>query len=380
MLRRAREGPPGWIAKGARRACLAALVIGACACKLQRGAMPDDDDDRRPLAAIARRVADRIEAPGAASGAAGGGGPGQALASVLDVDALLSRKLDGLVRGCRNPFSTRALQSWNRYVGWIGDKAKGPTGRERNVLGLYAIGADPKACRKAVQIAAALATSTPALDEAAEAFAKAAEGLVPLVNAASLYYEQGEHKEDACARGRAMHADLVAAFAAFKQADAALAAALDAEQDALDARDLARLARNPDDPAQRGAWHLRRTVVLAKGVMRAGSAELAKIELPALDAAEARFDEARGAFARWCDEHPSESKGFAAYLRALDPLDAAAKELATRVRRRRPFTLGERMNLGGQNEAQVPGSPGRVVARYNAAIEAFNAIPDVAQR
>lgn len=365
-----RSGPSGRLAR--------ALLVAATslsACKLQRGAVPDDEDDRRPLSAIALRVADRIEPPAASSTEAE-----SAPASIVDVDALLARKLDGLVRSCRNPFSTRALQSWNRYAGWIGDKEKGPTGRERNVFGLYAIAADPKACRKAVDVARAIETSTPALDEAAEAFAVAASALTPVVNAASLYYEHGEHKEDGFARGRAMHADLVAAFAAFRKADAALAVALDAEQDALDVRELARLDARGDDPIARGAWHLRRTAMLAKGVLRVGSQELAQLDRAALEAAEARFEEARGAFARWCEGRPADAAAYAPYLRALEQLELGAKELATRARQKRPYSLGERMNLGGQNEWLVPGSPGRVIARYNAVIEAFNAIPDVTPR
>jgi tetratricopeptide (TPR) repeat protein len=356
---------------------LAVAWAASAACKLQNGAMPDDDDDRKPLSAIARRVADRVEPPAAPSTEAFSK---LGTASIVDVDALLARKLDGLVGSCRNPFSNRALQSWNRYVGWIGDKEKGPTGREKNVLGLYAFAAEPKGCRKAADVARAIETSTPALDEAAEAFAVAVEALVPAVNAASLYYDHGEHKEDGCARGRAMHADLVTAFAAFRKADAALAAAIDAEQDALDARELARLAARGDDPIARGAWHLRRTAMLAKAVLRVGSPELAKIDLAALSDAEGRFDEARGAFAHWCEERPADAAAYAPYLRALDQLELGAKELATRVRQKRAYTLGERMNLGGQNEWLVPGSPGRVIARYNAAIEAFNAIPDVTPR
>ncbi len=363
---------------------LAALValVALGACKLQRGAMPEDADDKRRLAEIAHRALDRVERVERERASAPTPAPGSSPA--VDVDALLARKLDGLVRECRNPFATRALQSWTRYASWVGDKKTGPTGRERNVFGLYALGADPKACRKAVAAALSVATATPTLDLAAEGFAAAVETLVPAVNAASLYYEHGDYKEDAFARGRAMHPDLVGAFEAFKKADAALGAELDAAQEGLDARELARLE---GDEAQRGRWHLKRTAVLARALVRAAmppsvpsapSADPSKLDLAALSSAEGRFEEARIAFARWREGNDAEATPLASYARGLEQLGLAGRELVARVRDRRPYTTGEKLNLGGQNEWMVAGSPGRVVARYNALIEAFNALPGAA--
>lgn len=355
---------------------LLALALGALAsCKLQRGAMPEDADDKRRLAEVVHRAVEHVEQELA-------GSPKSAEAStpVVDEDVLLARKLDTLVRECRNPFATRALQSWTRYASWIGDKKHGPTGKERNVFGLYALAADPKACRKAVTAVLPLVTSTPLLDLAAEGFAASVEALVPAVNAASLYYEHGDYKEDGFVRGRAMHAELVAAFDAFKKADAALGAELDTAQDALDARELARLE---GDESQRGRWHLKRTAVQAKGLLRAATPgalggpagePAGKLDPAGVAGAEARFEEARAAFGRWCAEHPTEATPFASYARGLEQLELAGKELVARVRDKRPYSTGEKMNLGGQNEWMVPGSPGRVVARYNAVIEAFNAL------
>lgn len=354
------------------------LALALASCKLQRGAMIEDADDKRRLAEIVHRAVEHVEQE-----LAGVPMSTAASAPAVDTDVLLARKLDALVRECRNPFATRALQSWTRYASWIGDKKNGPTGRERNVFGLYALAADPKACRKAVAAALPLVTSTPMLDLAAEGFVASVETLVPAVNAASLYYEHGDYKEDGFVRGRAMHPDLVAAFDAFKKADAALGAELDAAQDALDARELARL---DGDESQRGRWHLKRTAVAAKGLLRAATpgapvgAGAPKIDLAALAGAEARFEEARVAFGRWCDEHATEATPLASYARGLEQLELSGKELVTRVRDKRPYTTGEKMNLGGQNEWMVPGTPGRVVARYNAVIEAFNALPGEAGR
>jgi hypothetical protein len=345
------------------------LAISLASCKLQRGAMAEDADDKRRLAEVVHRAVEHVEQELA-------GAPRSAEATVpaVDTDVLLARKLDTLVRECRNPFATRALQSWTRYASWIGDKKTGPTGRERNVFGLYALSADPKACRKAVTAALPMATSTPLLDLAAEGFAASVETLVPAVNAASLYYEHGDYKDDGFVRGRAMHAELVAVFDAFKKADAALGAEIDTVQDALDARELARLE---GDESQRGRWHLKRTAVSAKGLLRAATPVgdgAPKIDLAGLVSAEARFEEARAAFGKWCAESPTEAAPLASYARGLEQLELGGKELVARVRDKRPYSTGEKMNLGGQNEWMVPGSPGRVVARYNAVIEAFNAI------
>jgi hypothetical protein len=337
--------------------------------------MIEDADDKRRLAEVVHRAVEHVEQE-----LAGVPMSAERSAPAVDTDVLLASKLDALVRECRNPFATRALQSWTRYASWIGDKKTGPTGRERNVFGLYALTADPKACRKAVAAALPLVTSTPMLDLAAEAFAASVEALVPAVNAASLYYEHGDYKEDGFVRGRAMHPDLVAAFDAFKKADAALGAELDAAQDALDARELARLE---GDESQRLRWHLKRTAVLAKGVLRAATPTTlagepgAKIDWAQLAGAQERFEEARLAFGKWCEGHATEAATLVSYAKGLEQLELAGKELVARVRDKRPYTTGEKMNLGGQNEWMVPGSPGRIVARYNALIEAFNALGGV---
>ena len=54
---------------------------------------------------------------------------------------------------------------------------------------------------------------------------------------------------------------------------------------------------------------------------------------------------------------------------------ATTRELAARVKEKRPYTGPERLNLGGANEWLVTGSPGRLVARYNALVDAYNALP-----
>lgn len=110
----------------------------------------------------------------------------------------------------------RAVQSEERYLSWLVEKdgkKLAPTCTEKNIYGLYALYDDaPDRCR-----AAAVAAGDDA-GRAAAALADSLTTLTPLVAAAARYYEAEDHKDDDCGEGRAMHAPLVAAFAATRAA------------------------------------------------------------------------------------------------------------------------------------------------------------------
>ena len=80
------------------------------------------------------------------------------------------------------------------------------------------------------------------------------------------YYAEGDHHDDGCARGRAGHAALAAAYSSFERARVAFAGRLHPE---LDASDRAALEHTASESGTHGAlWHLRRTVLHARAIQR----------------------------------------------------------------------------------------------------------------
>src|SRR5689334_359082 len=71
-------------------------------------------------------------------GKGGGGGGGGGGAPSEDDDDALGAKLQGYVE-CINGVTDRALDSRRRYYDWLKDPKVGPTGKERNVYGLYTL-------------------------------------------------------------------------------------------------------------------------------------------------------------------------------------------------------------------------------------------------
>ncbi len=102
----------------------------------------------------------------------------------------------------------RARDSWERYASWVNMKT-GPTGKERYIsYGLYDV-PDVAGLLAEVRKGAELEPKTPALDAALQSYMQAYEALAPMLNEASQYYERGAYREDALARGKALHAKMV---------------------------------------------------------------------------------------------------------------------------------------------------------------------------
>src|SRR5688572_10395607 len=87
--------------------------------------------------AEARKAAEALKA--AASAVTDAKGP--AISSEEDKDAALGNKLGEYI-SCMNGTSKRVVDSRNLYLSWVKDEKVGPTGKERNIYGLYDINAD----------------------------------------------------------------------------------------------------------------------------------------------------------------------------------------------------------------------------------------------
>ena len=279
-----------------------------------------------------------------------------------------SQKLNQYV-ACYNGADSRAHDAMNRYRRWVQDMKTGPTGKERNVLGVYTVSDHSvKACAKLPELADA-APPLPELDQAAKPYAAALAAWAGTLAEADKYYSRQDYKDDKMAKGKAMHADLVKHFEAFDTASKAFSQALDAANDKRQTEQLAELEKS--EGRKFNYWHIA-TMMNAKKLTKLISEDTFDVD-QASAALKAYEDAAQGLsdFAKQApkDELPmmyssmgSEVEGFL----------VAAKQRIRRVRDNVPYSQGEKMNLGGGGGWMVNGSPDALVRKYNDLIGASN--------
>ncbi|MFD1330615.1 YiiG family protein [Methylopila musalis] len=175
----------------------------------------------------------------------------------------------------------RASESIARYESWANAKT-GPTGRERIIYGLYSL----YDVRKEIENAAQAAKDEPAmpeLDAAMPGYIAAYQALAPIVTEADGYYTRQDYKDDKMAGGKALHAKLAPAAAAFKAERAKVDVLLAAEKEKADVAELAviesQMGKNARWHVANVMLHARRTVALLP------TQEAPVVDMPAFEAA-----------------------------------------------------------------------------------------------
>lgn len=215
-----------------------------------------------------------------------GGDSPLASSSSSDPDEQLEEKVQEYIN-CLNDLSSDIHQSETRYFSWA---PRGPlTGKERNVYGLYKI--DPTAeCTASAQKGAQLPPKDPKLEAAGTDFAAKAATLEPLIKQANDYYEQKNYKDDAFAKGKALHTQLVTAFDAFNKADDVLHDTVDAITRPLQVRALARIEK---EDGRKFYYHRKNTLVQARATIESAvPARDSRIDFNAFSAAQSAFEKA----------------------------------------------------------------------------------------
>ncbi len=168
--------------------------------------------------------------PGAAADAATPAGTATDTAA-QDAEQALTAKLNGYIE-CYNDIDREIHAGIGYYTVWMADPTAGPSGREERPIGPPDLQADDlKTCDASVPAAIAAAPALAELDKAAKAYLDSLHALQPLTHEAHDYYKREDYEDDGYARGKAMHAPLMAALATFADASEAFSTALDAEND-----------------------------------------------------------------------------------------------------------------------------------------------------
>jgi len=177
--------------------------------------------------------------------------------------------------------------SWGRYAAWV-DLKRGPTGKERYITyGIYSVNID--SIHRAVADAAPLTTQDPKipeLDAAVSDLLGRLDPVMPVINAASAYYDRQDYKDDGAKLAREYHDKLVAMVPPIMAVREKISQQIDALSDVLDQRELAMIEQAD---GKRYRWHARRVLSNARKLALFIDPNLQKSRLPALDNAIANY-------------------------------------------------------------------------------------------
>lgn len=306
--------------------------------------------------AEARKAAEALKA--AASAVAEAKGP--AISSEEDKDAELGNKLGEYI-SCMNGTSKRVIDSRNRYLSWVQDEKVGPTGKERNIYGLYDINAST--CLPNLDRAKTMPPSLPDIESAAAEYRKALDELDPLVKQADKYYDQKDYKDDKMAKGKELHPQLMNAFAKFEQVSKGFEDRVTALNDQVNARQFTRLEK---DPSRRLQYLSQKSLNEAKSLIKQTDiAELKELDLQKYDVALQTYDKALTELEQYASSHKAEvdkTMMFSSYLSSSQNFLKSAKELLRRKRDNKDFN---KEFFSKSSPTMVDGHPAQVVEQYN---------------
>lgn len=290
---------------------------------------------------------------------AGRSGTPDAGATPPDAQQQLTAKLNAYI-GCFNALDAETHRSIESYTRWIKDVEAGPTGRETQVYGPSEIGDyDMKQCDAPVTEAIAAKPALADLDAAAGRYQQALKALVPVSKDAHDYYDRQDYEDDQFAKGKQMHAPLMAAFKAFVLASETFNAELERQNDAAQREQLKAL----EQAEGRTREYYRLAMMLeAKAIVELMSEDdfdTAKAG-ERLDAFNRISDEAH---AKVADQEPGKLD-WNSFEREAENFRREGKERLQRVSSKTPYSDFERRMLDSPSMAPR-GSAGKLMQEYN---------------
>jgi len=156
----------------------------------------------------------------------------------------------------------RASESLDRYDSWV-DMKKGPTGKERNVYGLYSL-YDVRSEIEAAEEATKADPKLPALDEAMVSYIAIYQKLAPVVEKASKYYDRKDYKSDKFAGAKEFHKQITEYAPEFTKERKRVDALLGEEKAKIDLAELDALEKAEGKKAN---WQVRNVMMRANAVV-----------------------------------------------------------------------------------------------------------------
>lgn len=304
--------------------------------------------------------------PASAENATAPAEPSAADAPAVNDDAL-NQKL-GKYIDCYNRMTSSVVRTQKRYLSWVDEKT-GPTGKERNVYGLYEISSVDQ-CEKDIAAGNAAKPEIPELHAEATAYQTAVTELAKQVNEAVRYYDQNDYKDDKWEKAKSMHTALMAGFEKFKTANEAFERRIRQLNDEVSLRELEKLEK---DPNARLEALTRRTMHEAKGLLEF-------VEIESIDALNAdpygeklkALDTAVTSLRTYTETNKADAervRGLDSLLDRLQGYLTAAKELQRRKRDNKDFA--KEKPVAGQFN-RIEGHPAQIIEKYNEVVSASN--------
>lgn len=275
----------------------------------------------------------------------------------------ITAKANLYITTCSNKYTNSVLNSYRRYTSWISDRKTGPTGKERNVYGLYRISGDGSDCEKAVGEAAAMRPSMPDVEQAATNYVEALKDTITKVNSLYSYYDQNDYKDDNFQKGKAEHAALMEVFEKFDSVSMDFSTEVDKLEDEVAKRDLERFRNDPDKKLNFAVTDMN---IRAKKAL--AYVNRTKYEDLSTETMQTNIDELEEALESVKNSQGDKPMLISSYLSSAENFIKELKELMRRVRDKTPYTDMERRWLGTAFGWMVKGSQDKVVHEYNSFI------------
>lgn len=281
-------------------------------------------------------------------------------------DEQLADKLSHYIE-CLNSLSRGASNSRERYLSWA--KKEGVTGKERHIYGLYEL-SDPKYCFKEIEEAKAKQPALPEIEQAAQKYQAAYEALRAKVKTAHSYYDQNDYKDDKFAKGKEMHAPLLAAFSEFEATNDVFEKLVVTLNEEVAARELERVSKDPNRQLE---YRGRKLTSIAKEVVKASSVQtLNDLDATLYASKVENLSQAITDLESYAAAHAEEASKAQNEDRMLSDgkeLQKAAKELLRRKRENKDFN---KEFFSGNAPQMVDGHPAQVIEKFNSFIRTSN--------
>lgn len=319
------------------------------------------------LAALSLALVACGNSPGSAGPAEHNGHAVAEDASAADAAELaMTAKLNAYI-DCYNDVDGGLQQGIGYYTRWMDDPNVGPTGREERPIGPPDLtAADLKDCETKIATARAAQPPLPALDDAAQKYLDSLHVLQPLAHAGHDYYSREDYQDDAFARGKDMHAPLMAALITFAERSKAFSSALEAQNRAQQNAALEAMKQRGELTREYYRMAMMRDAKALIDVMAEDHFDVAQAQT-LLDAFNRISDEAHAAVG---EQEPGRMQ-WNSFEHEAEVFRRDARWRLERVSGKRPFTDIEKKWLA-QGSDIPSGSPGKLMQAYNVLVEESN--------
>jgi len=283
----------------------------------------------------------------------------------LNAQEALTVKLNDYI-DCYNAIDADQHRGMDTYTNWMKDPEAGPTGKETRGYGPRPVdGYGLKKCEETVNRALAAEPKLPALDAAAKDYLAQLHALEPLAKEAHDYYSREDFEDDGFAKGKQMHAPLMAAWTAFAASSETFSDELEKQNDQAQREQLAALEK-----AEGRTMEFYRLSMMLEAK--------ALVDFMSDDSFDAAEGEKRvAAFNAISDEAHAKVKpaqndtGWSTFEMSAEQFRREAKERVARVRDKKPYSKLE-MEWMDNPTVAPSGSPTKLLAAYNDLVQRSN--------